>query len=82
MDMYTTGEIYEVLNSFEKKLHDYEIYVGCKVERSEQQFVKMPSGKEKKIFVTYYDNGRLNELFKLYLSGYSAGKLEGRLQSS
>ena len=82
MDMYATGEIEEVLKSFEKALELNNVYIGCKIEKSEKETKVLPNGRIKKIYRTYYDNGNLNNMFKLYLSGYSAGKLEGRLQSS
>lgn len=79
MDYYQSGEIEEVLKSFEKALEAYFIYTGCKIERSKKEEKIMPDGRIRKVYRTYYDNGHLNDLFKLYFAGYSAGKLEGRL---
>lgn len=82
MDMYTTGEIEEVLKSFEKALELNNVYIGCKIERSEKETKVMPNGRIKKIYRTHYDNGICLGITLIICLSCTAGKLEGRLQSS
>lgn len=62
--MYKTGEIYNVMEEFEK------ITTGRFDKEAKELWQK---GQ------TYYQSGEVNTLFKMYLLGYSAGKCAERL---
>lgn len=80
MNMYQSGELEMVMQQFEKTLKSAPIYVGGTAERAEKEFVEQPSGSPQKRYRNnnYYNNGNVNQLFVMYLHGYSLGKLEGR----
>lgn len=61
--MKGTKEYYEIMDAFEKCISYLPVYVGCKIERAP---------KDSKHF---YENGKLNDLFMLYMAGVSLGKI-------
>jgi hypothetical protein len=75
--MYENGELAEVMNSFENAIAASSIYVGGKFERAETQEFEKENGRISRRYVggNYYNNSRINELFKSYLLGFSFGKV-------
>jgi len=61
--MKGTKEFYEMQNDFERMIVKSPIYLGCKIERAP---------KEAKYF---YENGKLNDLFYVFMMGVGVGKL-------
>lgn len=82
--MYESGEIYEVMSSFEKALKAAPVYVGASVDRCEMEEVPQPNGRISKRFVrnNYYNSGNVNALFLLFLHGYASGKCAGRMEAA
>lgn len=78
--MYKNGELDRVMAQFEKTLSVAPVYVGAKPERAEKVYVDQPEGAPQKRYRNnnYYNNGNVNQMFIMYLHGYSLGKLEGR----
>lgn len=64
--MKGTKEFYEMQDSFEKlvKSRNCPIYIGSEIVRA---------AKDSKHF---YENGRLNDAFLMYMAGYSNAKCE------
>jgi len=79
--MYNNGEIYRVMDSFEKTLKVAPIYVGGTTDRAEMIEVSLNNGRTSTRFKTnnYYNDGDVNRLFIMFLQGYSAGKCEERM---
>lgn len=64
-------EFYDAMNNFEKI-----VPYGCKTDRvSKEDKENVPSG-------IWYDDGRTNELFKMYLHGYESAMHENRMEVS
>lgn len=64
--MKGTKEFYDLQDSFERYIKDVKncpIYIGAKIERAEK------SARH------FYENGKINDLFLVYMAGYSAGRL-------
>lgn len=79
--MYKNGELDRVMNEFEKVLEKAPIYVGGTTDRADKYEVTLEGGRTSMRYKNnnYYNNGNVNQLFVLYLHGYSSGKCEGRL---
>ena len=78
-DMYKTGEIFRVMDSFEKSLSmSGTVYTGGSRDRAEMIEVESGDGRIGKRFRgnNYYNHGFTNQLFLLFLQGYAAGKCE------
>ncbi len=62
--MKGTKEFYEIQKDFEKYIEgsNCRVYFGCKPVRA----------KEAKYF---YENGKMNDAFIMYMAGFSNGKL-------
>lgn len=63
--MRKSKEFYDLRESFEKYIQSDQcpIYLGCKIERAKE---------DKKHF---YENGKLNDFFIVYMSGYMNGRI-------
>lgn len=63
--MKNTKEFYELRETFEKyiKSQSCPVYFGCEIQRA---------NKDAKYF---YENGKLNDAFIMYMSGYMNGRL-------
>ena len=61
--MKGTKEFYEIQADLERMIEKSPIYIGCKIERA---------AKDAKHF---YENGKLNELFYVFMAGVSTGKI-------
>lgn len=63
--MKGTKEYYELRDCFERYVMSSEcqIYFGCKIVRAPVEAKH------------FYENGKLNEAFIMYMAGYSYGKL-------
>jgi hypothetical protein len=71
--MRGTKEMIEVMDSFEKTMKsDYAPYVGAEIKRLDQsgrQVADWPKDY-------FYTNAEVNKLFKMFMSGYMAGRCE------
>lgn len=74
--MYQNGEIEKVMTQFEKSLRSMPVYIGGSVERAERSEVQTESGRMSRRYTgnNYYNNGSVNQMFLMYLTGYSFGK--------
>ena len=61
--MKGTKEYYEIQEAFEKYLIKSPIYTGCAIVRAD---------KDAKHF---YENGKVNDLFLMFMCGVSLGKI-------
>lgn len=71
-DMYKTGELEEVMKSFEKNAGSIGLY-GRRFDRERREIGK-PFAHG-----AYYQDGETNTAFRAYLAGYALGKCIGRL---
>ncbi len=67
--MIKSGELDKVMAQFEKDAKQLPVYIGAALTREARD--NWPSKR-------YYENGRVNELFTVYLWGYSCGKCAER----
>lgn len=60
-------EMYDIMDMFERTIQVYA-YVPSEFDKA-----------EKKLWTKgyYYNNGKVNELFRVFLGGYTYGKAEG-----
>jgi hypothetical protein len=80
--MYKTGELDLVMDSFEQSLVKSHIYVQGRIDRADKVEIEADNGRISKMYKNqnYYNNGQVNQLFIMFLSGYALGKLESRNQ--
>lgn len=80
--MYKNGELDRVMAEFEKTLKVAPIYIGGTVDRADKYEVQLEDGRISMRYRNnnYYNNGNVNQLFILYLHGYSSGKCEARFE--
>lgn len=68
--METSGELEQVMAQFEKDSKRLPIYLGGKLTREAREH--WPKRR-------YYEHGRVNEVFTVYLWGYAFGKCAERM---
>lgn len=81
--MYENGELDRAMASFEESVKASAIYVGGSMDRADKVEVELPNGRTSNRYRSgnYYNNGKVNELFTMFLHGYAAGKCEERLSA-
>ena len=74
--MQKSGELKKVMENFEKNITKIPVYLGAEPKRAERVLVETENGGHTLQYKNqnYYDNGHVNELFIMYLSGYAYGK--------
>ena len=75
--MYNNGEIEKVMDKFEKDIKRMPVYVGGSTERADKVEAETTEGRISKRYAhnNYYNNGSVNQMFLMYLNGYSFGKV-------
>lgn len=80
MNMYQSGEIHEVMKSFETALKASPIYVGGNCDRADMVETEKDGRLSKQYKNSnYYNNGNVNNMFILFFHGYSVGKCAERM---
>ena len=74
--MYKNGEIEKVMTQFETSLAKMPVYIGGNKERADKVQVELDGGRTSSRYANnnYYNNGSVNQMFIMYLHGYSFGK--------
>ena len=75
--MYSNGELETLMTRFENSLNTMPVYVGGSIERADKVEVETDEGRTSNRYMhnNYYNNGNVNQMFLMYLHGYSFGKL-------
>jgi hypothetical protein len=76
--MYTTGELEEVMEQFEKSMKTSVVFVSGSMEREEKAEIETDDGRIQKRYKNqhYYQNHTINQYFIIFFHGYAFGKTQ------
>jgi len=78
LGMYKNGELEEVMQQFEKSIKLSSVFVSGSMDKEEKEEIETENGRIQKRYThqAYYQNGQVNQLFIMFLHGYSFGKTQ------